>query len=195
MASADIVATSDGYILGHYACDQDSYVVPNPGLPMRTSYYYNSAEDYAIRRGYAYFDTSEIPSGASISDISLTMYTLDKPEAFARDNVSTWIMGLNNWPYAGAYELWDAIPNETTAYATPSWYAVGSHTVALDGSGAAISDYNSHPTWFAVGLTLDESAETGELDFCSTNDSFAYTKPTLTIAYSTGKRRSWVVIY
>lgn len=194
MSSIDIVADVDGYILGHYACDQDSYVVPGPGLPMRTSYYYNTSEDYAIRRGYAHFDMSDIPSGAIVTAISLKMYTLDTPEAFARDSVSTWVTPLNSWPYAGAYELWTAIwDGSTSSYVTPSWSAAGSHTVSL-GSDALL-DYEDHSTYLAMGFILDEGApETGELDFKSSNDSFEHHLPTLTVTYSAGRRRASLVI-
>ncbi len=193
MPVSEIVTTDDGYILAHWACDQDSYV-QGISLPIRTSYYYNGSEDYQIRRGFAYFDTSGIPSGATILEMELTLYTLDTPEAFARDNVGTYITDLNEWPYDGPYELWYAIWNEGSAgaYIEPDWHTAGLHTGSLGAN--AISDFSDHPTWFAVGIAIDETSAPGELDFDSINDGFSHTHPTLTVRYHENKRRSWVIV-
>ena len=105
------------------------------------------------RRSFFFVDTSTLPGGATVTKIEFGLYFYSPPSNSLRD---IYIYGMQNAKssYATAQDLFEGIDDGNL-------YVSGSYTGTpnvIDLGATAITDFNGHPTWFGLGITIDEAS-------------------------------------
>lgn len=105
------------------------------------------------RRAFLYVDTSSLPGGATVSKIEFGLYYNASASNSARD---IYIYGMQDVKssYATDQDLFEGIDDGNLYFSGTS---TGTPDV-IDLGATAITDFNSHPTWFGVGITIDEAS-------------------------------------
>lgn len=111
----------------------------------------------AIRRGYAFFDTSSIPGGATITDVTLTL-SLSTLTNSTRDTIFYQQLAQYG-SYGTAQALFDGL-DDGVIYTQGLFTTAPPGVNVIDLGAQADADLQSHLSWFGVGVLIDETSPT-----------------------------------
>lgn len=194
MATDDFSPVYDGYVRYRKGCEESppEYIDWN-SIP----WIWASTEDdswtdmgtptpyVAIRRGYAFFDTSSLPAGAVVTKVELNLYGSVLMNS-ARDTYF-YQQAAQYGSYSDAEDLFDGL-DDGSLYTQGAYDNIAALNT-IDLGSQAVTDLNSHISWFGVGVLIDEQSPTsGSQDKVyysedSNTDENDY-RPYLTVTYT-----------
>lgn len=197
MPSVDInpVSAHDGYVYTTVTdCIGDPVDPPYYTELNNTPFVRCSLADGATvgaRRGFYFFNTSVVPAGANIDKVELSIYYV---AALSSGTFETYIWSQTQQKsfYGGAEALYFGL-DDAAVYTndffngTPSLIDLGSN---------AAEDLAEHPTWFGVGILIDEAnATTGAANTyisidADTSEIGPTAKPFLRVTYTEVNRNT-----
>lgn len=166
-----------------------TYVVPPDPTPV----------DYTLgRRGYAFFDTSSLPGGITITKVEINLYTSGQIAISSLDTIF-YKETLQYSGFADAEDLYNGLNASATIYAQGLYNTTLYGLSTVDLGAQAVTDLISHPTWFGLGVLIDESAPSTEQSksYYSENadELSGPRRPFLTVTYTLGGNTNFLIMF